>query len=204
MIKAVLFDFDGVLTLDATGSQSIINYVTGVTGVDRALFEKEYRKYNNELLYGKLKHEEVWGQICTGIGREIDIKVLYDSFINTPIDFEMLNLVKKLKDNNYRIGMITDNKKDRIEDISEYHNFNSLFDVITVSAAVGFGKEGKEIFEITLDNLGLKPEECVFIDNTEKNLVAPKHMGMEAVFYDHKEKDLDKLVILLKGLAIEV
>ena len=27
MIKAVLFDFDGVLTTDATGSQSIMNYI---------------------------------------------------------------------------------------------------------------------------------------------------------------------------------
>lgn len=37
MIKAVLFDFDGVLTTDATGSQSICNYICKETGVDNAI-----------------------------------------------------------------------------------------------------------------------------------------------------------------------
>ena len=34
MIKAVLFDFDGVLTTDATGSESILNYICKKTGLD--------------------------------------------------------------------------------------------------------------------------------------------------------------------------
>lgn len=44
MIKAVLFDFDGVLTTDATGSQSICNYICKETGVDSELFKREYKK----------------------------------------------------------------------------------------------------------------------------------------------------------------
>ncbi|NOW90048.1 beta-phosphoglucomutase-like phosphatase (HAD superfamily) [Clostridium beijerinckii] len=34
MIKAILFDFDGVLTTDATGSLWICNYICKKTGLD--------------------------------------------------------------------------------------------------------------------------------------------------------------------------
>ena len=42
MIKSILFDFDGVLTTDATGSLSICNYICNKTGLDIEIFEKEY------------------------------------------------------------------------------------------------------------------------------------------------------------------
>lgn len=35
MIKAVCFDFDGVLTLDETGSQSICNYMAETEKIDK-------------------------------------------------------------------------------------------------------------------------------------------------------------------------
>lgn len=33
MIKAILFDFDGVLTIDKTGSQSIIKFIADKSGI---------------------------------------------------------------------------------------------------------------------------------------------------------------------------
>lgn len=204
MIKAILFDFDGVLTVDATGSQSICNYVSKITGVDKTLFTKEYKKFNKVLLNGSIKHEDIWENICEAINFQISIEVLFDSFINTPMDIEMCKLVKKLKGNNYIIGMVTDNKKDRIDAIRDYHRFNNLFDEITVSAEVGSGKEDKEIFLRTFKKLGVKANECVFIDNTEKNLIVPNEMGIETIFYDHTERNIDKLLSQLKALGIKL
>ncbi|EQB89995.1 putative hydrolase of the HAD superfamily [Clostridium punense] len=204
MIKAILFDFDGVLTVDATGSQSICNYVSKITGVDKTLFTKEYKKFNKVLLNGSIKHEDIWEKICEAINFQISIEVLFDSFINTPMDIEMCKLVKKLKGNNYIIGMVTHNKKDRIDAIRDYHRFNNLFDEITVSAEVGSGKEDKEIFLRTVKKLGVKANECVFIDNTEKNLIVPNEMGMETIFYDHTERNIDKLLSQLKALGIKL
>lgn len=42
MIKAILFDFDGVLMIDATGSQSICNYICKKTGLGAEEFKKYY------------------------------------------------------------------------------------------------------------------------------------------------------------------
>jgi putative hydrolase of the HAD superfamily len=132
MVKAILFDFDGVLTIDATGSQSICNYVCKETNVDMELFKSEYKKYNNDLLYGKLAHEDIWDKVCGGIGTKISIEILKASFINTPINMDMLELVKKIKCKGYKTAMVTDNKADRIEKITEHFAFEKIFDVIVV------------------------------------------------------------------------
>jgi putative hydrolase of the HAD superfamily len=202
MIKAILFDFDGVLTTDATGSQSICNYICKKTGLDVEMFKREYYKYNNDLLYGKINHKNIWDTLCKGINTPIDINILYESFINTPIDSKMMSLIDELKQQNYIIGMVTDNKKDRIDYIVKYYQWNKIFDIITISAEVGSGKDYDEIFIKTIENINANVEECVFIDNQEKNLIAPKNMGMNVIYFDHEKRNYGKLVEELKNLSV--
>ncbi|GLC30134.1 HAD family hydrolase [Clostridium omnivorum] len=202
MIKAILFDFDGVLTTDATGSQSICNYICKKIGLDMELFKKEYYKYNDNLLYGKINHENIWEKLCKDLNTKIDINILYESFINTPIDSQMIQLVNKLKHQNYKIGMVTDNKKDRIDEIVKYYDLNKTFDSITVSAEVGSGKDSSEIFVQAIQHLKVNADECVFIDNQEKNLIIPKSMGMNVIYFDHKERNYDQLIQGFKFLSI--
>ena len=202
MIKAILFDFDGVLTTDATGSQSICNYICMKTGLDVEVFKKEYYKYNNDLLDGKINHENIWETFCKEINTSIDINILYESFINTPIDSKIMALIDGLKQQNYIIGMVTDNKKDRIDNIVKYYEWNKMFDVITISADIGSGKEYKEIFLKTIENINVKAKECVFIDNQEKNLIIPKSMGMNVIYFDHEKRNYEELIRQLKDLSI--
>lgn len=204
MIRAILFDFDGVLTTDATGSRSICNYICKKTGLDIEIFKKEYYKYNDDLLYGKINHEDIWGKLCKELNFKIDINILYESFINTPIDVKMTAFIDKLKQQNYKIGMVTDNKKDRIDDIVKYYDWNKIFDAITVSAEIGSGKDCNEIFLKTMECLKVNADECVFIDNQEKNLIIPKSMGMNVIYFDHQKRNYEKLIQEFKKLSINV
>lgn len=200
MIKAILFDFDGVLTTDATGSESICNYICMKTGLDIKIFEKEYFKYNNDLLYGKITHEEIWEKLCEGLDTPIDINILYESFINTPIDNQIMKLIDGLKKQNYKVGMVTDNKKDRIHSIVQYYNWDKVFDAITISAEIGSGKEFNAIFEKTINSMNVDANECLFIDNQEKNLIIPKKIGMNVIYFDHEKRNYEKLVEEFKNL----
>ena len=204
MIKAILFDFDGVLTTDATGSQSICNYICKKTGLNAETFKKEYYKFNNDLLYGKSNHKNIWEALCKGINTKIDIRILYESFIATPIDGQMLAIVDRLKNQNYKIGMVTDNKKDRVDDIVKYYNWNNIFDAITISADVGSGKDHSEIFKKIMECFNLTESECVFIDNQEKNLIIPKSMGMNVIYFDHEKRNYEKLIQEFRDLSIVV
>ena len=203
MIKAVLFDYDGVITLDKSGSYTICKYISSATGIDYELFSLEYKKYNDDLLVGKTTHEQIWNQLCKNINQNISIKYLFESYKNTPLNNKMIEIVKKLN-RNYKTGLITDNKKDRIDAAKNDFQLDKIFDVIVVSAEIGSQKNKNKVFATAISNLDLKYEECVFIDNQEKNLLIPKKLGMKVIFHDHKENNIKKLLKELKNLGIVI
>lgn len=192
MIHNILFDFDGVLTLDASGSQSILTYLSQQTGISMARLEDAYYPYNDDLLYGNLTHHDMWQSFCSALGMQIDFQLLTDSFIHTPIDSDMIEYVSELK-KDHKIAMVTDNKADRMRVICNHYHFNNLFDVVTVSANVHSGKKHSKIFTETLQHLNCLPEECIFIDNTASNLTIPSRMGIHTLLYDDRRRDLPAL-----------
>ncbi len=202
MIKAIFFDFDGVLTTDKTGSQSIVNYLSAKTGIPYDTLKPVYALFNKELLLGGLKHEDMWQAFCDRLGTDIDYTLLTDSFWNTPIDEDMITLVKQLK-SHYAVGMITDNKCDRIDEIVRYHGWSTLFDAISVSAAFGSGKTDARIFNETLSALGIYPEESVFIDNTAKNLIIPEQLGMHTILFDDANRNIAQFAEQLRRVLKE-
>jgi len=201
MIKAVLFDFDGVLTIDITGSATITNYISNTCGIPLENVKSCYYKFNKKLLLGETTHQEIWTDFCQSLGQDIDYNILLDSFRFTRLDDKMIALVQKLKER-YLIGMVTDNKCDRISTILDYRGLNQFFDVIAISACLHSGKDSPSIFEYVLNTLNVSASECVFIDNTEKNLVVPKQMGMSTVFYNDDNRDFDLFVRDLEKIIL--
>lgn len=199
MIKALLFDFDGVLTVDKTGSQSILNYISKATDIPFNTLKEVYYPYNKGLLYGEFTHAEIWETFCEKIGRVLDCSILIDSYRNTPIDMEMIDLIKESKPS-YKIGMITDNKIDRIEEIITYFGWENLFDTISISAAYKSGKDSRLIFDRTIERLAVLPEECVFIDNTAKNLIVPQKLGMKTILFDDEHRDIQRFRMILQSI----
>jgi putative hydrolase of the HAD superfamily len=63
------------------------------------------------------------------------------------------------------------------------HLFPSLFDAVVISGEVGMRKPEERIFWHAVGLLGLTPEECVFIDDLEVNVVAAEAVGMTAVLH---------------------
>ena len=190
-MKAILLDFDGVLTIDKYGSDSILRYLAENTPVSIDILKKEYYKINRGLLYGEYTHKDIWADYCKNIEYDIDFQILIDSFINTPLDDDMISFVRELK-KEYIIGMITDNKVDRITEILKHHNLTDLFDIVTISAECKCGKNDRKIFDITLENLGVNPNNCVFIDNSEKNLTVPNELGISTILFDDGNRDILK------------
>lgn len=202
MIKCILFDFDGVLTIDKTGSTSITNYISQETNISLDIVKASYYKYNKKLLIGEITHEDMWEDFCNDVGKQIPYQVLIDSFKNTALDERMFNYIKELKDS-YLIGMVTDNKVDRIETILKHNHCADYFDVVAISAKQHSGKKNSPIFQYVLDNLKVKATECVFIDNTAKNLLVPAKMGMKTFLFDDENRDFQAFVRSLSAILTE-
>lgn len=190
MIRAVLFDFDGVLTTEATGSKPLCEAVARLAGLDPDRFRRAYYAFNNDLLLGKSTHPEIWDALCQRLGARVDIALLREAFRQTPVDPAMAALVSRVRARGLRTGMVTDNKSDRIRAaIGDFH-WEGLFDAVAISAEVGGRKDGTAIFEAALGELDLPAGDCAFIDNNAGNLVVPRAMGMHTIYFDHVRRDM--------------
>lgn len=203
-VKAVFFDFDGVLTRDKTGTLTTLRYLSRRTGIAYEQLLNAFKPYNKDLNLGKVTHDEIWPDICGALSFQIDRSLLRYAFESTPINGAVFELARQLRQH-YRVGMITDNKKDRIDHLKNYFGLTALFDPIVVSAEVGSSKETALIFERALACLGIDPNQSLFIDNTAENLVTASALGMKTVYFDDEENDVQALCRTLKethGLLI--
>jgi putative hydrolase of the HAD superfamily len=71
--------------------------------------------------------------------------------------------------------------------------FAELFDGVVISGEVGLRKPDPEIFQHALDLLGLRPEECAFVDDIEHNIRAAERLGMVGVHYVDAEATVPHL-----------
>lgn len=202
MMKAVFFDFDGVLTIDGAGSfTTCTNIQKRIPDVSFDHILKCYRVNHPKMLLGQTTHAAVWEEFCGCVGKDLDIKVLDEAFKKTPMNTRMMDLVKKLK-RHYKLGIITDNSKERLDTIKQEMRLSDLFEIIVVSGETGIRKDSDETFMNALVLAGCKPGECVFIDNSEDNLLAPKKLGWHTIFHDHRKNDVDFVIGELKKLGV--
>jgi HAD superfamily hydrolase (TIGR01509 family) len=203
LIKAVFFDYDGVLTTDKTGSLTTARYLSRATGIDLSALRVAFSHYNQDLTLGKITHSQIWDDLCKSLGKNMCIDLLYDAFESTPLNQGMFSLARKLK-KSHSVGIITDNKKDRIEHLKQHQELESLFSPIVVSADVGLDKKSPEIFLLALRFAGVSAEESVFVDNNHDNLVAPSALGIKTVFHDDETNDIEALLKTFKTLGLVI
>ena len=203
MIKAVFFDFDGVLTTDKTGSTTTTRYISQRTGIELAAVKAAFDRHNTALTLGRATHSQIWLQLCDELGQPLSLSLLHEAFESTPLNRKMLNLASKLK-RSHTVGVITDNKKDRIDFLRRHHNLDALFKPVVVSAEVGSDKGEQEIFLAALSSAGVRASESVFIDNNKQNLVVPGALGMKTCFHDDERNDVEGLVRKLQEAGVAV
>jgi FMN phosphatase YigB (HAD superfamily) len=192
-IRAVMFDFDGVLTNDKTGSLTTTRYLSQRTGIELSRLQAAFRSFNSDLTLGRTTHAAVWGDICADLGQAVGLDLLEEAFESTPLSERMLGVARGLR-SRYSVGIITDNKKDRIDALKRLHDLPRLFNPIVVSAEVGLSKDDARIFLGALQLLRVEPEECIFIDNSKDNLIAPNSIGMRTIYFDDEKKDFEALL----------
>lgn len=203
-VKAVFFDFDGVLTTEEGGDVSEKRNLHKLTGVSLEKITECYKAYwREELNVGTLTHEDFWEDFCACLGVKLPITRLSEIVGNVPQNEQTFEISYTLKQSGYTVGIITDNDDFRFNVIEKEMNLPSRFDAIVVSGRVGAVKTNRLIFEKALEALKVEPEESVFIDNRERNLVIPSAMGFKTYFHDYLKNDVEKLTNQLREWGIK-
>jgi putative hydrolase of the HAD superfamily len=101
-------------------------------------------------------------------------------FAASVLDEAMLDLVRSLRQAGLRTALLSNSWGN-----GDYprHLFPDLFDVVVISSEVGMRKPEERIFRHTASLLGLRPEECAFIDDVQANIAAAEAVGLVAVLH---------------------
>jgi putative hydrolase of the HAD superfamily len=80
-----------------------------------------------------------------------------------------------------RLGLLSNIIADLVPVFEERHGeWLAHFDARTYSCAIGVAKPDHRAFEIAAERLGVKPADCLFIDDNEVNVTAAREVGMRA------------------------
>ncbi|MBR7826733.1 HAD family phosphatase [Actinospica sp. MGRD01-02] len=75
--------------------------------------------------------------------------------------------------------------------------FAELFTGVVISGEAKVRKPAREIYELGAEALGLRPDECVFVDDLAHNLKPAQELGMAVVHHTSVDETLNRLSDLL-------
>ena len=77
--------------------------------------------------------------------------------------------------------------------LTEKWKIVDLFEVLVISSEVKLLKPDARIYQLALKKLALKPDEVVFVDDSEKNITGAEALGIRSVLFRENEVVLRKI-----------
>ena len=97
-----------------------------------------------------------------------------------PLD-QNVRMLPELRKKGYRLYYLSNFPIDIFEEVKTGYYFFKYFDGGIISSEVKFSKPDPEIYKILVKKYSLTPEECLFIDDVEKNVMTAKTLGMKGL-----------------------
>ncbi|MBI4176801.1 MAG: HAD family phosphatase [Candidatus Aenigmarchaeota archaeon] len=209
MIKAVIFDMDGVLSdtvefqikaeTDAfrefgieISPEKILEY-NGVS--DGEFFSSVFKKFGSAG-NPETARELKWNSLTSFAKGKI-----------RPIS-GVVELVEKMKNSQLTLGVASASRKDFIELVLRELGIEKHFSAVTSSDEVSSGKPDPAVFLLTARKMGVHPEDCVVIEDAPKGVRAAKLAKMKciAITTTHSAEELgdaDKIIKSFGELTAE-
>lgn len=190
-IKAVIFDFNGVIIDDEE-----FHYEA---------FKITFQKYGFDL------NIEIYDSFCKGRNDKDGIAGILETYsiLNEKIDSDILleqksieyknqiktngiklfngvqRVLKGLSDKGYTKVLVTSSKKDDVEKILTHSKIYDYFEAIITDEDVVSSKPSSEGYRLAADILKLHPNNILVIEDSIKNLESAKKLGMRTLGITH-------------------
>lgn len=192
-IRAIIFDMGNVLVRLKPGHEDV-----GQVWAERVEKDEEIQILWNEVMKGKMDYLEFDSMLVERRIFEVgEVEKMFDRPNVEEVNIELVKLIKKLK-KKFKTGLLTNNFPGNIEYYRKAFENYSIFDVAISSHEVGMIKPDPKIFKLVAKRLKCKLENCVFVDDWEKNVEAAIKLGMKGIVFKDNEglfKELKKLNI---------
>jgi beta-phosphoglucomutase len=224
MLRAVIFDFDGVITDSEILHFRAFNQVLRQYGIEltKQEYYKTYLGFNDADCYGLLINQGLLKAEMEQISNLIEEKKqIYKELAKT--EGKMIEGVRDfltlLEENSVTMAICSGSLLTEVEMVLEDTGLRDLFEVIVSGEQVRKGKPDPEGFLLTLKRLNsnvnsgqaenhILPSECIVVEDSHWGLEAAKAAGMHtiAVTNSYGAEQLsvaDKIVDQLNELSID-
>jgi len=191
-IRAVIFDFGGVLCFPPTEQQ--LAEAAALCGLSVEAFVHAF--WLNRRNYDR-GHDPAayWRDIAGRAGRTFDDAMVAE-MVKREIDFwtrfdeRVMRWVRQLQAARYGTGILSNLPRPLGEGLRATHGFLDAFDQVTFSYELGCIKPEREIYEHAVHGLGIPAEETAFLDDRLENVEGARAAGLQAILFTTWEQFL--------------
>lgn len=158
-------------------------------------------------LSGKLAEEKLQGWF----GKEFDYNAVRQKRIELMDEFVSQNgvepksgakaLLSYIKDNGYALALATATPVDRAGRYLKSVELYSFFDQIVSAREVERGKPAPDIYLCAAKRLGLDPEECIALEDSQNGIRSAFTAGCKTIMVPDLDQPTEEIMPLLFGVA---
>lgn len=189
-IKAVIFDMDGVLIEAKDWHYNALNKALN-------LFGMEISRYDHLVTFDGLPTRTKLEMISTerNLPRKLhgfisDLKQQFTiDFVNTSCKPRFYHefALSKLKNQGYRMAVASNAVRNSVDKMLFKASLTEYIEFSLSNQDVKNGKPNPEMYNIAIKRLGLRPQECMIIEDNEKGIRAAKESGAYVMEVDEVE-----------------
>ena len=120
---------------------------------------------------------------------------IWREYLGTP-NTELIDYARQLRPR-YRTGILSNSFVGAREKEQAAYCFEDLVDDIVHSHEAGMSKPDPRIYALACTRLGVRPDETVFIDDTEYCVAGAREVGLHAVRYLDNAQVINEIEVLL-------
>jgi epoxide hydrolase-like predicted phosphatase len=198
-IRAVIFDLGGVIqrTEDSRPREALAARL----GKTRAELEKIV--FNNPVAMageqGQATAEEVWAETGRLLNLAPDEIAAFrqEFFRGDRVDLDLIAFIQALRKSFLTAALSNTWNVELPRGLREDLQLDDTFDLTITSAQARVRKPAPEIFHLALEQLNVRPDEAVFVDDFAENVAAAAALGLHTVHFTGAEKARRELRVLL-------
>ena len=198
--RALISDFGGVLTTPLQQGFLAYQDESGVSleRLGTAMAQAAAEHGENPLFAlerGEISDAEFRRRVEAHLDKGFDLARLQSLYFeHIEPNPAMIAFIREVRKDGLRTALLTNNVREwESRWRSKLPEIDELFEVVVDSAFVGMRKPDPAIYELTVERLGVRASECVFVDDLEINCRAARDLGMATVRFEGSDQAIAEL-----------
>jgi putative hydrolase of the HAD superfamily len=178
-----------------------------ITGLPHDQFETIYWADRHAYDEGKLTGLQFWKNLVRDAKLNLDDEAidalnLWDAHMWTTQNPAMLAWQRALKQHGIRTAILSNMGDTVLANMEREFDWLPRFDVLVWSFQHKMAKPDPAIYRLTLERLGTRPEETLFIDDRQANIDAARALGLIGIQFTNVEHLREQLIEMSFGATV--